>query len=169
MRLNLKDVALIAILSTILFVQEEILYILPNISLTVFLMVLYSKKLGLFKTSMIITIYCLLDNLIMNSFNIIFTPVMLIGWLLIPLFVCKLFKSTDEPLRLALIGALLSFIYCWLFIIPSVLIYRMDLIVYITSDVIFELLLASSSFVSIFFLYTPCSKAFDLLLRKNHY
>ena len=82
-KITIKDMVIIAVCTAILFVQEELLSFLPNIQFTVFLIVLYSKKLGFFKTSFIVIIHTILDNLFMGSFNIIYFPFMLLGWLLI--------------------------------------------------------------------------------------
>ena len=51
---RVKDITIIAILAAILFVQEQALSFLPNIQLTVFLLVLYSKTLKLWKVLLII-------------------------------------------------------------------------------------------------------------------
>ena len=48
-----KDLTIIAVFSAILFVQELSLSFIPNIQLTVFLLVLYSKVFGLKKTCII--------------------------------------------------------------------------------------------------------------------
>lgn len=165
MKLKVKDITLIAILSVVLFVQKEVLSFLPNISLTVFLIVLYSKKLGLSNTLLIIAIYCILDNLIMNSFNIIFTPFVFIGWALIPLMLNTVFKKVDNVLSLSLLGILFSFLYSWIYLIPNVLVLNVNPIAYLASDSIFEIILAISSFVSILWLYKPCSKVIDIITK----
>lgn len=158
-----KDITIIAVMTTILFVQEQLLASLPGIQLTVFLIVLFSKKLGLAKTSIIIVLHVLLDNFYMSSFSLMFTPTMLIGWLIIPLSLCTIFKKVESPILLALLGVLYSFIYCWLYIIPSYFLISISPIAYLISDITFEIALAVISFVSILFLYKPCSKIFELL------
>lgn len=167
MKLKVKDITLISILTVILIVQEQILNFLPNISLTVFLMVLYSKKLGMFRTSIIIILYCLLDNLIMSSLNIVYTPFMLIGWLLIPILLNAVFKKVNNVLILSLLGIVFSFLYCWINIIPAIIVLRINFVVYFMNDLMFEILLAISSFISIYLLYEPCSKTIDKLLVKE--
>jgi hypothetical protein len=160
-----KDITLIAVMTTILFVQEQLLASLPGIQLTVFLIVLFSKKLGLAKCSIIIVLHVLLDNFYMSSFSLIYTPTMLIGWLIIPLSLCTIFKKVESPIILALLGVLYSFIYCWLYIIPSYFLISIDPITYLISDIAFEITLAVVSFVSILFLYRPCSNIFELLKK----
>ena len=158
-----KDITIIAVMTTILFVQEQLLASLPGIQLTVFLIILFSKKLGLAKSSIIIVLHVLLDNFYMSSFSLMYTPSMLIGWLIIPLSLCTIFKKVESPIILALLGVLYSFIYCWLYIIPSYFLISISPIAYLISDITFEITLAVVSFVSILFLYKPCSKIFELL------
>lgn len=160
-----KDITIIAVMTTILFVQEQLLASLPGIQLTVFLIVLFSKKLGLAKSSIIIVLHVLLDNFYMSSFSLMYTPTMLIGWLIIPLSLCTIFKKVESPIILALLGVLYSFIYCWLYIIPSYFLISISPIAYLISDITFEIALAVVSFVSILFLYNPCSKIFNLLKK----
>ena len=159
------ELILIALLSAILFIQEEILTIVPNVQLTIFLLILYSKKLGLKRTTIIIFIHVILDNFFVGSFNIIYNIFMFIGWEIIPLIINFFFKKTESNITLAFIAGILSFIYCWIFIIPNILIFNMDFNLYIKADFIFEILLATSSFLSVLLLYTPCSSAFNKLLK----
>lgn len=156
-----KDIAYIAIFAAILFAQEELLTFVPNVQLTVFLLVLYSKKLGFVRTSIIVVIHVILDNLIMSSFNPIFTPFMLIGWLLIPIFITTIFKKIESPILLAIAAAILSFFYCWCFFIPNIFILKMDIKSYFLADITFELILALCSFLTTLILYKPCSMLFD--------
>jgi len=159
--LSIKDITVIALLTAILFVQEELLTFIPNVQLTVFLLVLYSKKLGFFRTSIIVVIHVILDNLIIGSFSLIYTPAMFIGWELIPVIICTVFKKTESNVVLAFAGILSSLLYSWVFILPACILYKMSFVAYMIGDVLFEIILALSSFVSILLLYKPLSKVFD--------
>lgn len=161
-----KDITLIAIMTTILFVQEQLLTSLPGIQLSVFLMVLYAKKFGLGKSVMITVLHVLLDNFFMSSFSLMYTPTMLIGWLIIPFTLCTIFKRVESPAILGILGIMYSIIYSWLFIIPNYLIMHIDPIAYLISDVVFEVVLAACSFLTIVLLYKPCSNIIDLMLKK---
>lgn len=166
-RISIKDLTIIAACAAILFVLEQLLSFLPNIQLTVFLIVLFSKKLGFIKTAIIVIIHTVLDNLVMGSFNIMYFPFMLIGWLMIPILLSTLFKRCESPIILALLGLLFSFVYSWLYIIPNVIILDVDPLAYFISDFIFEIILAASSFLSILWLYKPCARILDYLTSKN--
>jgi len=159
--LTIKDIALLPMLAVVLFVQEQLLMVLPNIQLTVLLLVLYSKKIGTLKTLFIIFIYVLLDNLFMG--NLIYMPFMIIGWSLIPCLTNTLFNKINSNIGLAFLGILYAFLYSWIFLIPSCLIFEIDFKVYLVMDLLWEIMLAMSSFVSILLLYTPLSQVFDKL------
>lgn len=163
-KLSTRDIVLIAFLAILLFVQEEVLTFLPNIQLTVFLLVLYSKKLGMKRTSFIILIHVLFDNLLMGSFNLYYVPFMFLGWLLIPTLLQTLFKRMNDSFSLAMLGILFSFLYSWIYLIPGIFLYQIDPVVYLMSDILLELLLAISSFLSILWLYDPCANIFDRYL-----
>lgn len=155
--LRVKDITLIAILTAILFAQEQILSFLPNIQLTVLLIVLYSKVLGLKKTIIIVTIHTFLDNLLMG-FNIFYFPFMLIGWLIIPISLNTIFKRVNNTILLAFLGILFSFLYSWMFVFANVVLLQVGFWQYLIADLYFEILLAASSFFTILWLYDPLYK-----------
>jgi hypothetical protein len=161
---KIKDITLCAICTSILVVQEQILAFLPNIQLTLFLMVVFSKKLGLIRTIIIITCYTLIDGLIGGPFNIIYITFMLIGWLIIPILLCTIFKKVQSPLYLALLGVMFAFTYSWINIIPNLILTSATIISYLIADYPFELLLAASSFLSILWLYTPIERVFKKII-----
>lgn len=166
MNKKIKEISLIGILAAILFVQEQALTFLPNIQLTVFLLILFSKKLGLVKTLIIVLIHVLLDNLIIGSISLVFTPFMYLGWALIPLTLCTIFRKVTEPLGLAFLSILYAFLYCWVYIIPNMIVYEYSFIAYITADIIFEIILAVASFLSVLWLYKPLSNLFDKIQEQ---
>lgn len=162
--LTIRDITLIALLAVILFVQEEALTFVPGLQFTVFLLVFYSKKLGLWRTSVIVLVHVFLDNLFIGSFSLIYTPFMFLGWIIIPITMCTLFRRVENPFILGLLGALYSFLYCWMFFIPDCAIYGIGLIPKFLSDILFEALMAAMSFLSLVLLYKPLSKILDPIL-----
>lgn len=164
---KIKDITIIAIFAAILFVQEQLLTFLPNIQFTVFLLVLYSKVFGFTKTILICLIHVFLDNIVMSSFSLYYTPFMFIGWAVIPILVCFLFEKTENTIVLALVGTICSFIYSWSFLIPNAIFTEVNIFVYLANDLIFEIILACSSFLSILWLYKPCSKMLLKFVQKN--
>ena len=166
-RVSIKDITTIACLSTLLFAQEQLLSILPNVQLTIFLILLFSKKIGFKKTTIIILIHVILDNLLSGYFNPLFVISMFIAYLWTPLLNSFIFKKINNPILLALISVICSFLYCWTFILPYSLLFNIKPSVYLIGDIIFELLLALSSFISTLMLYPLVNKAINGQMRHS--
>lgn len=156
--MSTKNLVLISVLSVIVFVLEQALIFLPNITLTVFLMILYSKCLNIKNNLWIIFIYVMLDNLFMGTMNLIFLIFIYLGWSIIPITLNTIFKNINSSITLACLSLLYSLLYCLSYVIPTVLIYHIDPVVYLMNDVVFEIILMISSFVSVLWLYEPCCK-----------
>ena len=165
--LTARELCIMGMLTAVLFAQEQLLLFLPNINFTILLMVLYAKTLGFTKSSMIITVYLLFDAIYMNSLNPIWTTGQWIGWMMIPLLTCTVFKKTEDSLKLAFAGALFAFLYCWILILPTMWVLHAPFKAYLISDIPYELLLAGSAFLGILLLYEPLSKLLRKLLRAE--
>lgn len=161
---HIKKITIIAVFSAILFVQEEALTFIPNVQLTVFLLILYGKVFGFKDTVIIICIHTLLDNIVMGSLSILYFPFMLIGWLLIPITVCSLLKKCNNNFILAGFSIIFSFVYCWIFMIPNIIFYSIDIKAYLISDILWEIVLAISSFLTTLWLYKPCASVLNKLV-----
>ena len=144
---------------TILFVQEQILTIIPNVQFSTLLIVLYVSLFKWRESVSMIVIYVILDNLYMNSFNPIYTPAMLIAWLSIPLVYHTVLGKTKSETKLAIFGLLFGFYYGWVFI-P----FRMfelgitEFWPYLMLDLPFQIIMAISNFLTILWLYKPLYK-----------
>ena len=156
--IKIKDITVIAFFAGILFIQEQLLSFIPNVQLTVFLIVLYSKVFKLWQTLIIVLIHTLLDNIFMSSFSIYYFPFMLLGWSFIPIIINLFFRKNDNPITLAIVGMGCSFIYCWLFMIPQLLLTEVNIVAYFMADIFFEVILAITSFLTILWLYNPCAR-----------
>ena len=166
--LTAREICIMGMLTAVLFAQEQLLLFLPNINFTILLMVLYAKTLGFTKSSMIITVYLLFDAIYMNSLNPIWTTGQWIGWMMIPILMCTVFKKTEDSLKLAFAGALCAFLYCWILILPTMWVLHTPFKAYFIADVPYELLLAGSAFLGILLLYEPLSKLLRKLLRAEN-
>lgn len=164
--LSVYDLVIVSVFISIIFVQEQLTSFLPNIQLTIFLIIFISKKLKFINAVLIVIGHVLLDSLLNGSFNLLYAPAMLIGYLFIPITLNTLFKKVNTATGLANLSVLYALIYSWSFIIPFVYIMKVDIIAYLVSDILFELILLSSSFITTILLYNPLAKAFDDLSMK---
>lgn len=167
MNSKVRDCAIIGIFAALLFVLQMALSFLPNIQLTVLLLFIYSKVLGTKKTLTIILIHVLLINLTWSTLNLIYTPSMFIGYSIIPIALNTIFKEVKNIYLLSALGLLFSLIYCWCFILPSILLTNISFTAYIIGDIYFELIMGVSSFVSILWLYERLLKVFTKIYFKD--
>lgn len=165
--MKVRDITLISIFATVLFVQEQVLSLLPNIQLTILLLVVYSKTLGFTKTSIIIVIHTILDNLVMGSFNLLVIPFMALGWFIIPVLLFTIFKKVNSSNGLAFVGIILSLLYSWILIYPGMIIQELSFREYLIGDIVFEVVLAASSFITILWLYEPLSSLIKKLENQS--
>ncbi|MCR5231688.1 MAG: hypothetical protein K6B64_03480, partial [Acholeplasmatales bacterium] len=65
--ITIKELCILAFMTVILFIQEELLSFIPNFQFTFLLIAVYTKVFGFKKTSMIVLAHILLDNIFMGS------------------------------------------------------------------------------------------------------
>ncbi|MBU1141975.1 MAG: hypothetical protein KKG64_05565 [Firmicutes bacterium] len=165
----IKDAALIAILASILFVQQIALSFLPNVQFTTLLIVLYARVIGFKKTALIVVLHVAAIN-ILSPFGPVIPmhiPSMLIAWLLIPFLLHTVFKKANSTWALAIFGLFFGFLYGWLFIPVSVFILDIPFLVYFYGDLLFEIIMAVTNFLTILWLYEPLKKM--LIEQKSRY
>lgn len=145
---------MIAMFIAIIFAQEEALTGIPNVQLTVLLLMVYGAVVGPLWGTVIVFAHCFLDNVVMASLMpSVFLP-MVIGWEIVMMFgwISKKWPLYVKTI-LSVIGAL---IYCWLFVLANYLmIPTIDIHKYIIADIPFEIVLMCSSGISVALLYIP--------------
>ena len=145
---------MIAMFIAIIFAQEEALTVVPNVQLTVLLLMVYGAVVGPLWGTVIVLVHCLFDNLFMASLRPeVFIP-MAIGWEIVMLFG---WIGKKWPLFIKVILSVLgALIYCWLFVIAnSIAFTNLDIHKYIIADIPFEIILMCSSGISVALLYVP--------------
>lgn len=159
---TIKDLTIIVVAASILFVQQLALSFIPNVQFSVLLIVLYTKVLGFKKTSLIIVIHVLAVNLFSPLGPVVPTliPAMFIAWMLIPLLLTTLFKKLESAIYLSLFGFVYGFVYGWIYIPFTVWFLGTPFLPYLIWDIPFEIIMAISNMISILWLYDPLKKAF---------
>jgi len=154
---TLRSITLAAMLLAILVAQEELLVLIPNVSFTTVLIMIYGVVLPLSLYSSVIIGYVVLDNLIMGSFIPVYVIPMILMWLLLGI-VARRFK--DHPLYVqVIIGILFAILYGWSFIPGNmILISGFKLWPYLLADFVAEGIMALSSAITIIFVYYPIRK-----------
>lgn len=155
-----KEVALVAILSAILLVQQMALSFLPNIQTTFLLLVLYAKVIGFRRTTLIVIIHVIAYNML-SPFGAVIPLHMIsmfVGYMLVPVLLHTVFKKAETSMQLALFGILMGFLYGWTFIPISVFVLQTPFRAYLLMDLPFEMIMAASNFLTIYWLYEPLKR-----------
>lgn len=161
---KLKILVLLALLACVLFVQEEALSFLPNIQFTFLLLICYVDCLGFRKTSLIVFVHVLLDNLVMGSLNPIVVIPMLVGYI-ITILIKKVYHK-DNVYIIGLLGSLGAIVYSLSFLIANALFLEIDIWAYFLADIPFTLILMISTYLSIIWLYKPIIKIINQQYQK---
>ena len=161
---NVKMLVLLALLTCVLFVQEEALSFLPNIQFTFLLLICYVDCLGFRKISLIVFVHVLLDNLVMGSLNPLVIIPMLVGYM-ITILIKKVYHK-DNVYIIGLLGSLGSVIYSLCFLITNALFLEIDIWAYFLADIPFTLILMISTYLSIIWLYKPIIKIINQQYQK---
>jgi len=165
-----KKMLMISLSIAILFTQEQLLMFLPNIQLTVLLIILFTSVYTFKESIIMVTAYVLLDSLFMGGFNVFYMVPMLLAWYLIPLSYHTLLRKTKSELKLALFALIFGFIYGWMFI-PFNMIQTgiPNFVPYLIADIPFELIMATTGFLTVLWIYQPLYKVLtEIVTVKNH-
>lgn len=164
----IKDIALIAICAAILFVQQLALSFLPNIQFSTLMIVLYAKVLGFKRTTLIIIVHVIAIN-IFSPFGAMLPthiPFMVLAWMIVPISLSTFLKKIESSLGLALFGLIFGFVYGWMFIPAAVFLTDAPFVAYFLMDLPFEIIMAISNFITIYWLYRPLKDVFfDQLIK----
>jgi hypothetical protein len=150
----------------ILIVQEQLLVFLPNIQLTVVLIMVYAAILPGYLLGFLVVGYVILDNLLMGSFSLIYTPPMLIAWSLLAL-IGFLVKGRSIIIIL-IIAFFFGFIYGWIFIPFNMFLHGINIFwPYLISDLPFEITMAVNNYLTVLLLYKPLLLILSPLIGIN--
>lgn len=152
-----KNLVLLAILATIVFVQEIALSFIPNVAFTTLLIILYSRLLGLKKTIVVVILYVMLDVVMMPT-NPIAIPSLMIGWLIIPILLNTLFKRHESVYFLTAFAFCHGFVFGWINIPTGMIILDLPFKAYFMQDLPFEIIMAISSSLTVLWIYEPLYK-----------
>ena len=155
--MSTRRLLMIAFAVTITFVQEQMLLLLPNIQLTIVLMFVFVSVFTWKESVMYILVYVILDNLYLGGFSLFNLIPMLFAWNLIPFVYNVILKRTTNEHTLAWVALAFGFVYSWSFIPGAIIMYGFGDVwqLYIVSDLIFEVVLGLTGFVTVLWLYKP--------------
>ena len=155
MRIRIFDLVVMAIFTAIIFVVEQALSFIPNVQLTVFLFVLYTRLIGSKKTLFIVVVHTLLDNIYMGTLIWHLVIPMMMAWSLIPILLGTVFKKVQGVVGLSIFAFGFGFIYGMMFIPFQAYVWGYDMWLYFMYDLPFEFAMGISGALSVATLYQP--------------
>lgn len=168
----LKKCLIYALMTAIIVVQKLILAVIPNFQFSTLLLVLFFYVFGTKPMLLITFLYVLVDNLWLGTIHIIYTPIMFVTWSSLVLLLIPFKKKSKNVWYLGLIGALHAVVYSFCFGLATALLYEIDVRAYIISDIPFTLILMTSNFLTIIWLFNPLykvlSKYYQSIIIKNN-
>ncbi|MDA3932522.1 MAG: hypothetical protein PF513_07280 [Tenericutes bacterium] len=167
MNKHIKEITLLALATSILFVQELMFSFIPNIQLTTFLILVYTSVFGLKKTYMIIIVHVFIDNLLFGSLGMlnIWIP-MALAWLLIASIFSLIRKKTDSIIVFALSGYIFGHIYGMMFVPFQAWLIEIDILLYLIADIPWQIIMGIANFLTILWLYKPFEKFLNELYSR---
>lgn len=168
-RKSIRSITLRAMLLAVLVTQEYVLTGLPQVQLTVILILVYAHFLRYRELIPLVIGYVLLDNLLMGSFSLLYTPTMLIIW---PLYavIARSLRNRPDYVNFILV-VIFPFVYGWAFIPASAYVMHLDTWVkvfnYFLADLVAEFTMSVVSVITFLALYQPLKELLLFLFKRN--
>ena len=161
---------LLAFAISILFVQEQALMFLPNIQFTVVLLIVYSSVFSKKDMFVLIFVYVFLDSMYYGGLNPFYMIPMLLAWSLIPIVHHTVLQHTKNEYILAIFALVFGFVYGWMFI-PFQMIQTSitNPIPYLMADILFEVIMGTTGFLSVLWVYKPLLNLFSIVYSSELY
>ena len=162
MRKELDKLVQISTMSAIVFVLEKILEGIPNVQLTVVLLMAFIYFLNLSESLLLATTYTLLDVLL-GGISLYAIP-MFIAWNFFALIV---FFAKGKFKTLLIIGLLYPIFYSILLGLPYIYILKIDIRAYFIADIPFTAIFMVANFLTILWLYPVITKTLGNYMEER--
>ena len=165
-KITVRELCILAFMSVLLFIQEELFVFIPNFQFTFLLLAIYVSVFGFKKTSLIIFAHVLLDNIYMGSL----TPIVMIPmWLGYMIYIGIIWLLKNKNIWLLTLGGILgAYIYCMLFLVTNIVFLEIDVYHYWLADIPFEIMLISTIAFTMIYLYKPLRRKLSELWNKDN-
>jgi hypothetical protein len=153
-------------LLALLVAQEEILVFIPQVQLTVVLIIIIARYFSYKELIPLILAYVLLDNMIMGSLSILYSLPMFISWPILGIVARLLRKKPDYVSFIW--GIVFAFIYSWMFIPVNMIVQtNFNLWTYLVIDFPWEVVLAANSAATFLIFYKPITSLFETYYKRT--
>jgi len=162
-----KKLTLMALLTTLLLIQEQALSFIPNVQFSTLLILLFASTFKLRDSLVMLAVYVCIDSLYMGALNPFYMIPMYLGWATLPVLYHFVIKPRESIYTMATLGFFGGFIYGVLFMPFAVIQTGIDPRAYLLADFPFQIIMAASNFLTILWLYAPLKKIYGLYVPKE--
>jgi energy-coupling factor transport system substrate-specific component len=157
-RIKLQTITLTAMFLAVIVVLEMLMSSIPNVQLTVLLMMVYASTFPKRLFIPFVVAYVILDNFtgifLVGSFDPIIMIPMTVAWLIL-LYATKAISNT-KWIFIVLFATFFGFLYGWIYIPAHVIRFGITTLwPYFVADLPFEITMAISNLISVSILYKP--------------
>lgn len=153
-------------LLALLVAQEQLLVFIPQVQLTVILIVVFARYLTYKELIPLVLAYVLLDNMVMGSLNLLYSLPMFISWPILAIVARALRNKPDYVLFIWSI--VFAFVYSWMFIPVNMIVQaNFDPWRYLVIDFPWEIALAANSAATFLLLHRPLISLFSTYYEKT--
>lgn len=164
--MKVKELAMIASLTTILIVVNVLLSKFQFLNITFLLILIYAKVIGLKRISFILFFFVTITNIILGFVLLHQLILMFLCLFLGPLLLSTIFRKITNQLIIAIIALILSIIYILVLDFSFWILFPTNLnglYIYLTGGLIYAIPFFISTFLSVLLLYKPLLKVlYDL-------
>ncbi len=166
--MDTKKMIMISLSIAIVFTQEQLLVFLPNVQLTVLLILLFVSVYSFKESMILITGYVLLDSLYMGGLNPFYLIPMLLSWYLIPVSYHTIMRKTTNEVKLSIFAFAFGFVYGWVFIPFRMVQTGIDeLWPYLVADLPFEIIMATTGLLTVLWLFKPLHSTMEQIMKSK--
>lgn len=163
MKLTIDKMVRMSSMASIVVVLEKVLEFIPNVQLTVVLLMVFIYYLTLPESLLLVTVYTFLD-ILLGGISLYAVP-MFIAW---SLFAVIVHYSKGHMNKLILIGIFYPIVYSVMLGIPYVLMLDMDIRAYFIADIPYTLVFIGANILTIYYLYPVITKTLENYMGEKH-
>jgi hypothetical protein len=162
----IRSITLAGMLLAILFVQEQLLVLVPQFQFTVVLIMVYACIFPYKLLIPLIFSYVLLDNIFMGSLNYLYFIPMVFAWILLAVVARSI---RHKPFYVQVIVAVLfGFVYGWIYLPARMIEQGVGIFwLYLKMDLPFEIMMAFSNLVTMLLAYQPIRLSLEELIKNK--
>lgn len=162
MKLTIDKMIQMSSMVSVVVVLEKVFEVLPNIQLTVVLLMAFIYFLTLTESLILVTVYTILD-ILLGGISLYAVP-MFFAW---NVFAVMVYFTKGKLNYLVVIGALFPIFYSITLGLPYIYMLQLDLVAYFIADIPFTLIFIGSNLVTIIWLYPMITRTLSTYMGER--